>query len=71
VTVELIFARAAVTRGPEGEKLKNLHCQKPFLGNGWLRHKLEEDLSGAVVICEGWKSAVALLLLVVPNRVYK
>jgi hypothetical protein len=32
---ELSFARQAMKRGPEGVKLKNLHCQKPLLGNGW------------------------------------
>jgi hypothetical protein len=37
--VELTFgkssARAIVTRGPECGELKNLHCYKPLLGNGW------------------------------------
>jgi hypothetical protein len=28
-------ARKAVKIGPEGVKLKNLHCYKPLPGNGW------------------------------------
>jgi hypothetical protein len=31
-------AWAAVTRGPERVKLKNLHCSKPLPGNGCWRH---------------------------------
>jgi hypothetical protein len=30
-----------------------------------------KGVTGAVVICELWRLAVALQLLVVPNRVYK
>jgi hypothetical protein len=30
-----------------------------------------KDLAGAVVICEVWRLTVALLLLVIPSRVYK
>jgi hypothetical protein len=30
-----------------------------------------KSLAGAVVFCELWRLAVALSLLVVPNRVYK
>jgi hypothetical protein len=40
--------------------------------NGWWRNsRLEKGLAGAVVICELWRLAVALYLLVVPSRVDK
>jgi hypothetical protein len=33
--------------------------------------RLEKGLAGAVVICEFWRLAIALYILVVPSGVYK
>jgi hypothetical protein len=38
LAVDKSSARAAVKRGPERAKLRNLHCYKPLLGNGCWRH---------------------------------
>jgi hypothetical protein len=60
--VDKSSARAAVTRGPECLKLKNLHRYKPLPGNGWYKtQQAGKGLAVAEVICEMWKLALPLL----------
>jgi hypothetical protein len=71
LTVDKSSARAAVTRGLERVKLKISTVRSPGQGTadedtaGW------KNLASAVVICEVWKLATALKVLVAPTRVYK
>jgi hypothetical protein len=53
-------------------KLKNLHCLEAFAKERPVKtQQAGKGLAGVVVICELWRLAVALKLLVVPSRVYR
>jgi hypothetical protein len=53
-------------------KLKNLHCIEAVARERMVKTQQAGKFSaGAVVICELWRLAVALYLLVVPGRSYK